>query len=149
MSNLLFTYELNKRLKASGNPKNIISVAVHPGNTHTYIHTYIHTHAHNVHAYTQHPAYTHTYLNRYMHAMEFSRNICAYVSIKYIHTYINTYIRTYIHTYTHKSIHTYIHTYIYLRNTYVHTFILEHTCGMHNRGHGNESHQWGNSGFPG
>lgn len=31
IANLLFTYELNKRLKASGNPKNIISVAVHPG----------------------------------------------------------------------------------------------------------------------
>jgi len=31
MANLLFTYELNRRLQASGNPKEIISVAVHPG----------------------------------------------------------------------------------------------------------------------
>ncbi|CAM9451672.1 unnamed protein product [Ectocarpus fasciculatus] len=30
-ANLLFTYELNHRLEAAGNPRNIISVAVHPG----------------------------------------------------------------------------------------------------------------------
>ncbi len=35
MANLFFTYELNKRLAASANPKNIISIAVHPGYTAT------------------------------------------------------------------------------------------------------------------
>lgn len=30
-ANLLFTYELNRRLAAKGNPKNIQSIAVHPG----------------------------------------------------------------------------------------------------------------------
>lgn len=34
-ANLMFTYELNKRLEASGNPRNITSVAVHPGYTST------------------------------------------------------------------------------------------------------------------
>lgn len=35
MANLYFTFELNKRLAATGNPKNIISIAVHPGYTAT------------------------------------------------------------------------------------------------------------------
>lgn len=39
MSNLLFTYELNRRLAASGNSKEIISVAVHPGYTDTNLQT--------------------------------------------------------------------------------------------------------------
>jgi len=34
-ANLLFTYEINARLTANGNPKNISSVAVHPGYTAT------------------------------------------------------------------------------------------------------------------
>jgi NAD(P)-dependent dehydrogenase (short-subunit alcohol dehydrogenase family) len=37
LANLLFTYELNRRLK--GNPKNIISVALHPGYTNTNLQT--------------------------------------------------------------------------------------------------------------
>ena len=35
VANLLFTFELNRRLKKSGNPKNLMSVAVHPGYTAT------------------------------------------------------------------------------------------------------------------
>ncbi len=35
MANLFFTYELNKRLAASGNPRKLMSVAVHPGYTAT------------------------------------------------------------------------------------------------------------------
>jgi NAD(P)-dependent dehydrogenase (short-subunit alcohol dehydrogenase family) len=35
LANLLFTFELNKRLKESGNPRNISSIAVHPGYTAT------------------------------------------------------------------------------------------------------------------
>jgi NAD(P)-dependent dehydrogenase (short-subunit alcohol dehydrogenase family) len=31
IANLFFTYELNRRLAAAGNPRKIISVAVHPG----------------------------------------------------------------------------------------------------------------------
>lgn len=31
LANLYFTFELNKRLQRSGNPRNIMSVAVHPG----------------------------------------------------------------------------------------------------------------------
>lgn len=31
LANLLFTYEMNHRLAAAGNPKNVIAVAVHPG----------------------------------------------------------------------------------------------------------------------
>ena len=34
-ANLQFTYELNDRLAAAGNPKNIVSIAVHPGYTDT------------------------------------------------------------------------------------------------------------------
>ncbi|RYH31157.1 SDR family NAD(P)-dependent oxidoreductase [archaeon] len=39
MANLLFTYELNKRIRQSGNPKNIVSIAVHPGYTSTNLQT--------------------------------------------------------------------------------------------------------------
>ena len=35
MANLLFTFELNKRLAASSNARNITSVALHPGYTAT------------------------------------------------------------------------------------------------------------------
>ena len=35
LANLLFTYALNERLAASGNPKHIVSIAVHPGYTAT------------------------------------------------------------------------------------------------------------------
>jgi len=41
-ANLLFTYELNDRLNAIGNPKNIISVAVHPGYTATNLQVNLH-----------------------------------------------------------------------------------------------------------
>lgn len=34
-ANLMFTYELNHRLEAIGNPKKIVSIAVHPGYTNT------------------------------------------------------------------------------------------------------------------
>jgi NAD(P)-dependent dehydrogenase (short-subunit alcohol dehydrogenase family) len=39
LANLLFTNELNRRLRQSGNPKNIISIAVHPGFTATNLQT--------------------------------------------------------------------------------------------------------------
>jgi NAD(P)-dependent dehydrogenase (short-subunit alcohol dehydrogenase family) len=39
ISNLMFTYELNRRLNASGNEKEIISIAVHPGYTDTNLQT--------------------------------------------------------------------------------------------------------------
>jgi hypothetical protein len=35
MANLLFTFELNKRLAVSANARNITSVALHPGYTAT------------------------------------------------------------------------------------------------------------------
>mmetsp|Transcript_24253 Transcript_24253/g.26525 ORF Transcript_24253/g.26525 Transcript_24253/m.26525 type:complete len:329 (+) Transcript_24253:98-1084(+) len=35
IANLLFTYELNRRLEKAGNPKNIVSIALHPGYTAT------------------------------------------------------------------------------------------------------------------
>lgn len=35
LANLLFTFELNRRLEASGNPKNLLGIAVHPGFTAT------------------------------------------------------------------------------------------------------------------
>lgn len=35
LANLYFTYELNRRLQAAGNPRNIKSIAVHPGYTAT------------------------------------------------------------------------------------------------------------------
>lgn len=39
VANLLFTFELNRRLQQSGNEKNLISVAVHPGYTATNLQT--------------------------------------------------------------------------------------------------------------
>jgi NAD(P)-dependent dehydrogenase (short-subunit alcohol dehydrogenase family) len=39
IANLLFTFELNRRLKAVGNPKNIQSLAVHPGYSATNLQT--------------------------------------------------------------------------------------------------------------
>lgn len=38
-ANLLFTYELNRRLQRSGNPKNIMCIAVHPGYSATNLQT--------------------------------------------------------------------------------------------------------------
>ena len=35
LANVLFTYELNKRLTAAGNPRNIKSIVCHPGFTAT------------------------------------------------------------------------------------------------------------------